>query len=112
MKILPKRLSLKIPIILFLSITMTVFVLVMLAMWKGESTSVKLTETALMNAAKGRVSTVTVYMTQLGNKLKDMASHTTTAEAATELNGGWSVLKENASKTLRPDLYRRQSQQR
>ena len=101
MKILPKRLSLKIPIILFLSITMTVFVLVMLAMWKGESTSVKLTETALMNAAKGRASTVTVYMTQLGNKLKDMASHTTTAEAATELNGGWSVLKENASKTLR-----------
>ncbi len=101
MKLLPKRLSLKIPIILFSSITMTVAVLVVLAMWKGESTSVRLTETALMNAAKGRASTVTVYMSQLENKLKDMASHTTTADAATELNGGWSVLKENASKTLR-----------
>ena len=101
MKLLPKRLSLKIPIILFSSITVTVAVLVMLAMWKGESTSVSLTETALMNAAKGRASTVTVYMSQLENKLKDMASHTTTADAATELNGGWGVLKENASKTLR-----------
>ncbi|WP_119308471.1 methyl-accepting chemotaxis protein [Cohaesibacter haloalkalitolerans] len=101
MRILPKRLSLKIPIILVASITTTVAVLVLLAMWKGESTSVKLTETALMNAAKGRASTITVYMGQLEGKLKDMASHTTTADAATELNGGWGVLKENASDVLR-----------
>nr|WP_319410578.1 methyl-accepting chemotaxis protein [uncultured Cohaesibacter sp.] len=86
------------------SITVTVAVLVSLAMWKGESTSVKLTETALMNAAKGRASTVTVYMTQLGNKLQDMASHTTTADAATELNGGWGVLKDDAARTLR-EIY-------
>ena len=104
MRVLPKRLSLKIPIILVASITMTIAVLVMLSMWKGETTSVKLTETALMNAAKGRASTVTVYMTQLENKLQDMASHTTTADAATELNGGWGVLKENASQTLR-DIF-------
>nr|WP_321457663.1 methyl-accepting chemotaxis protein [uncultured Cohaesibacter sp.] len=61
----------------------------------------KLTETALMNAAKGRASTITIYMTQLQGKLQDMASHTVTADAATELNGGWGVLKDNASKTLR-----------
>ena len=101
MRILPKRLSLKIPIILVASITATVAVLVLLAMWKGESTSVKLTETALMNAAKGRASTIAVYMGQLEGKMKDMASHTTTADAATELNGGWGVLKENASDVLR-----------
>ena len=104
MRLFPKRLSLKIPIILVGSITVTVAVLVSLAMWKGESTSVKLTETALMNAAKGRASTVTVYMTQLGNKLQDMASHTTTADAATELNGGWGVLKDDAARTLR-EIY-------
>ncbi|WP_316859821.1 methyl-accepting chemotaxis protein [uncultured Cohaesibacter sp.] len=66
----------------------------------GESTSVKLTETALLNAAKGRTDTLTVYLSQLQNKMKDMASHTTTEVAATELNGGWGVLREDASSTL------------
>ena len=101
MTILPTRLSTKIPVIMIVSVTILVAVLVAIASWMGEKTSVRLTETALLNAAEGRTSTVTIYMQQLKQKMKTMASHTTTADAATELQGGWSVLKADAASTLR-----------
>ena len=101
MQIFPKRLSTKIPVAMIVSVTILVAVLVVLATWMGGRTSIALTETSLRNAAEGRVDTVVLYMEQLSNKMKTMASHTITADAATELGGGWGVLKENASDTIR-----------
>ncbi|PLW76933.1 methyl-accepting chemotaxis protein [Cohaesibacter celericrescens] len=101
MQILPQRLSTKIPVIMIVSVTILVAVLVGVATWVGGKTSVSLTETAMLNAAKGRTSTVTLYMAQLQDKMQNMASHTITADAATELSGGWGVLKTEAAKQLR-----------
>ena len=101
MQILPKRLSTKIPVIMIASVSLLVAILVFLAAWMGGNTSISLTETALRNAAEGRTSTVTLYMDQLDSKMKDMASHTVTVDAATELFGGWNVLKDEAPDILR-----------
>ena len=101
MQILPKRLSTKIPVIMIASVSLLVAILVFLAAWMGGNTSISLTETALRNAAEGRTSTVTLYMDQLDSKMKDMVSHTVTVDAATELFGGWNVLKDEAPDILR-----------
>ncbi|TLP44795.1 HAMP domain-containing protein [Cohaesibacter sp. CAU 1516] len=101
MSLLPKRLSTKIPVIVIGSVTLLVAALVSIAAWMGGNTSVSLTETALINAAKGRTSTVTLYMDQLRGKMNTVASHNTTADAASDLYGGWRVLKAEASETLK-----------
>ena len=100
MSLLPKRLSTKIPVIVIASVTLLVAALVSIAAWIGGNTSVSLTETALINAAKGRTSTVSLYLDQLRSKMNAVASHNTTADAASDLYGGWRVLKDNASETL------------
>ncbi|SNY92833.1 Methyl-accepting chemotaxis protein [Cohaesibacter sp. ES.047] len=101
MHILPKRLSTKIPVIMIASVSLLVATLVFLSAWMGGKTSISLTETALRNAAEGRTSTVTLYMNQLNAKMRDMASHTVMVDAATELFGGWNVLKSDAPDILR-----------
>ena len=101
MQLLPKRLAIKIPVIMILSVTLLVGLLVTVASWTGGNTSVKLTETALLNAAQGRTNTVTLFLEQLQAKMQTMATHTNTADAATELYGGWKVLKDEAPTVLR-----------
>ena len=100
MSLLPKRLSTKIPVIVIASVTLLVAALVSIATWIGGNTSITLTEHALINAATGRTSTVTLYMDQLRSKLSGVASHNNTADAASDLFGGWRVLKEAASETV------------
>ncbi len=101
MSLLPKRLAAKIPVIMALSVTLLVALLVTVASWIGGNSSVKLTETALINAALGRTNTVTLFLEQLQGKMQTLATHTNTADAATELYGGWKVLKDEAAPVLR-----------
>lgn len=101
MQFLPKRLAAKIPVIMILSVTVLVALLVTVASWTGGNTSIKLTETALLNAAQGRTNTVSLFLQQLQGRMQTMATHTSTADAATELYGGWKVLKDEAPDTLR-----------
>ena len=104
MQFLPKRLAVKIPAILVASVTIMVALFVTVASWMGSNTSVSLTETALLNAAKGRTGTVVIYMEQLQEKMNTLVTHTTTANAATELQSGWKMLKEEAATIVR-QLY-------
>ncbi|PLW76932.1 methyl-accepting chemotaxis protein [Cohaesibacter celericrescens] len=101
MQILPKRLATKIPLIMVASVTIVVALFVTVASWMGSNTSVSLTETALLNGAKGRTGTVVIYMEQLQEKMNSLVSHTTTANAATELQSNWKRLKEGASASIR-----------
>ena len=101
MSMLPKRLSTKIPVIVIASVTVLVAALVSISAWIGGNGSVSLTENALINAAKGRTSTVSLYMDQLRSEMHGLASHTTLADAASDLYGGWRVLKAEAAETLK-----------
>ncbi|SNY92834.1 Methyl-accepting chemotaxis protein [Cohaesibacter sp. ES.047] len=101
MQILPKRLSTKIPLLMVLSVVVMVALFVSVASWIGGNTSVALTETALLNGAKGRTSTASVYMDQFQKKLMSLVSHTTVANASTELQSGWKSLKDEAASTVR-----------
>jgi methyl-accepting chemotaxis protein len=104
MSILPKRLATKLPVIMVLSVTLLVALLVSVASWMGGNTSVQLTETALQNAARGRTDTVTLYLEQLQGSMQTLASHTDVGDAATELFGGWKVLKNDAPTKLK-EIY-------
>ena len=101
MSILPKRLSTKIPALMVLSVIVMVALFVSVASWIGGNISVSLTETALINGAKGRTSTASVYMDQLQEKVLSLVSHNTVADASTELQSGWKTLKDNAAETVR-----------
>ena len=101
MQLLPQRLATKIPVIMILSVTVLVALLVTVASWTGGNTSIKLTETSLQNAAQGRTNTVSLFLDQLQTKMRDLASHTNLADAATELYGGWRVLKDEAPSKLK-----------
>ncbi|WP_316859820.1 hypothetical protein [uncultured Cohaesibacter sp.] len=63
-----------------------------------------LTENALLTAAKGKTSTVEVYFEQLQEKMTTLLTHTTTANASTELQSGWKSLGDDPGSVLR-DLY-------
>ncbi|MCT4656394.1 MAG: methyl-accepting chemotaxis protein, partial [Cohaesibacter sp.] len=68
------------------------------------NTSVQLTETSLENAARGRTDTVTLFLEQLQGRMQTLASHTDVGDAATELFGGWKVLKKDAAPRLK-EIY-------
>ncbi len=104
MQILPKRLATKIPAIMVVSVTLLVALFVVVASWMGGETSRKLTENALLNAARGKTSTVEVYFQQIQEKMGSLLSHTTTADAATEMLSGWKTLGEDATGTAR-DIF-------
>ena len=101
MHILPQRLATKIPVIMAVSVVVMVGLFVSVASWIGGDSSVKLTETILLNAAKGRTSTVDIYMEQLNDKMSSMASHTVVSNSSTELQSGWTSLKQDAAKVVR-----------
>ena len=101
MQIVPKRLATKIPAIMVVSVTLLVALFVVVASWMGGETSKKLTENALFNAARGKTSTVEVYFQQIQEKMGSVLTHTTTQNAATEIQSGWKSLGDTASADLR-----------
>ncbi|WP_321339101.1 methyl-accepting chemotaxis protein [uncultured Cohaesibacter sp.] len=101
MQILPKRLATKIPAIMVVSVTILVALFVFVASWMGGETSKKLTENALLNAARGKTSTVEVYFQQIQEKMASLLTHTTTQNAATEMQSGWKTLGDKASAEMR-----------
>ena len=104
MQILPRRLATKIPVMMVIGVIFMVAMFVTVASWMGGNTSVSLTETVLLNAAKGRTSTASIYMDQLQEKLRSLVTHNTTADASTELQSGWKSLKDEASSVVK-SLY-------
>ena len=100
MQLLPKRLSVKIPVIMIASVTVLVALLVSVASWIGGNTSVSVTRSVLLNAAKGRTATATLYMDQLQEKMKTLATHNVTADAGSALQSGWASLKDKAAETI------------
>ncbi len=101
MQILPKRLATKIPAVMVVSITILVAMFVVVASWMGGETSVKLTENALLNAARGKTGMVEVYFQQIQQKMGSLLTHTTTSNAATELQSGWKTLGDEATSQIR-----------
>ena len=100
MHILPQRLATKIPVIMAVSVVVMVGLFVSVASWIGGDSSVKLTETILLNAAKGRTSTVDIYMEQLNDKMSSMRPYGR-SNSSTELQSGWTSLKQDAAKVVR-----------
>ena len=86
---------------MIVSVTVLVVALVSVAAFMGGRSSVALAEQSLLNAAKARTKMVSIYMQQMKGKMRDLASHNSTTDAAGDLLGSWRSMKDEAAPLLR-----------